>query len=417
MNNTVQNRQGSSFSVTYPDFPSFSLLPLNLRIYQEAGKQDVVDITYTQFTPFYTKSFKTGVPVKIVWNNGTESNTLYGYVYNVAPKTQQTMQRTTVIRVIGASLALKESATKIWTNMSASDIVTDIAKQFKLKPVVTADVTKFAQQSMIGHTYWEKIQELAERVGYVAQMLGTELHFHQMDTMIDMFATTIPVLSFNDPYSNPWASVKAQTLDSFTPRIGDYTDLAQHNRSTKVVTGVHPVTGKTYKVTSSPNAVGKALRTSTKDPLFNEVMPTTITDSVVAAQKRVDAQAQLSRFNIMAKGAGQGDPRLSPYRTVEINGTGDTTDGYWIIKKIEHFITADGRYQIEFSCMTDGTGKSKGSSTRSVNASTIPVRNIPYEMSTGITSEKTVSTLSSPTAMISQTNTGFNVTLRRWVGK
>jgi len=417
MNSSLQNRQGSSFSVTFPDFPSFSLIPHHFRLYQEVGKQDVIEITYSQFTQFYYKSLKQGVPIKMTWNNGTVNGTFYGYIYDVSFTTHQAMQRDTVIKAIGASLSLKENSTKIWLNKTASEIVTDIAKTFKLKPIVTPHDVRFSQQSMVGHTYWEKVQELAKRIGYVAQVYGTELHFHPVDTMIDKFSSAIPVLAFTDPFSNPWESDVSQTLDMFKPRVSDYADLASHSKKEKSISGIDPVTGSTYTSTASPSRVGKNLRSEVKDPLFKEHLPTLMTSSKAMSKSIADGQAQLSRFSVRANGAGQGDPRISPYRTIEINGTGDTTDGYWIVTKCTHFLAVDGRYQIDFECMTDGVGKSLSSPSRPAVASVIPTRNVIAELKSGVQVKPTRSTLSRPTIMSNETKTGFKVTSSRWVGR
>ena len=417
MNSSFQDRQGSFFQVTFPDFPSFNLIPHHFRLHQEVGKQDVIDITYSQFTSFYYKSLKQGVPIKLNWTNGKVKNTFYGYIYSISYTTHQAMQRDTVIRAIGASLSLKDNKPKIWINKTAPEIVTDIAKRFKLKAIVTPNSARFSQQSIVGHTYWEKVQELATRIGYVAQVYGTELHFHPIDIMVDKFTTSIPVLSFTDPFSNPWESDVSQTLDMFKPQVSDYSDSSSHSKKEKTVSGIDPITGKSYSSTSSPSKVGKNLRTQVKAPLFKEQLPTHITGSKAMAKTVADGQARLSRFSVKATGAGQGDPRISPYRTVEINGTGDTTDGYWIITKCMHFLSVDGRYQVEFECMTDGTGKSKASPTRPAVASVVPIRNVMNELKSGVNIKPTKSSLSRPTIMSNETNTGFTITKTRWVGQ
>jgi hypothetical protein len=129
------------------------------------------------------------------------------------------------------------------------------------------------------------------------------------------------------------------------------------------------------------------------------------------------AHAQLSRFSITADAASQGDPRIAPYRTVEINGTGVTTDGNWVVKKTRHQCYYDGRYEVEFTCMTDGTGRNKSSAFRPETASVIPVRNINQDMSTGQSSTPTRTKLSTPQLLVNKSNVGFKVTPSRWVGK
>jgi phage protein D len=418
MSNTTQNRLGTSFTVSYPDFPSFTITPKGFTLIQETGKQDVLEITYLRDSIVFYKGLKTGATVKLEWK--TSNNIVgefFGYVVDYTPITQQTLRRPVTIRAIGASLPLKEGGNKIWKNKTAPDIIIEIAKKFKLKPVVTPHPMIFSQQSMLNHTYWEKIQELAGRIGYVAQVNGTELHFHPIDKMIDKFITTIPVLSFFDPVGNIWNELNSQTLDMFKPKVGDYIDKSSYSKKDKVVSGVDPVTGKFYSSSKSPTTVGKNLRTSNLDPLFLEILPGAMTGNAQVANTIAQAHAQLSRFSITADASSQGDPRISPYRTVEINGTGSTTDGNWIIKKTRHQCFYDGRYEVEFTCMTDGTGRNKSSAFRPETASVIPTRNIQQELSTGTTSRPPVTKLRAPQMLVNKSNVGFKVTPSRWVGK
>jgi hypothetical protein len=102
---------------------------------------------------------------------------------------------------------------------------------------------------------------------------------------------------------------------------------------------------------------------------------------------------------------------------VEINGTGSTTDGNWVVKKARHQCYYDGRYEVEFTCMTDGTGRNKSSAFRPETASVIPVRNINQELSTGNSSKPTITKLSAPQMLVNKSNVGFKVTPSRWVGK
>jgi phage protein D len=414
MTDMYQNRNGSSFNVTYPDFADFKSPVTSFTLHQEMGKQDVVDLHYKNMTLAHQKALKTGVPVKVKWRNDKVPGTFYGYVHSVTPNINQSLSRTTVVRCIGASLGLKEGGSKIWASKTAPDIVTDIAKKFKLKAVVTKSPVIFSQQSLVGHTYWEKIQELARRIGYVAQVFGTELHFHPIDIMINKSMSVIPILSFSSAVAHPYNTMYSQTLDSFKPKVGDHFDGASYDRKEKTVSGFDPITGKAYSASKSPNTVGKNVRVTTKAPLFKEVLPGLVTGNAEMAKVLAEANAQLSRFSIEAEGMGQGDPRIMPFATVEISGTGSTTDGFWIIKKATHSVYFDGRYELEFSCVADGTGTNKPSAFRPTKAGTAPVRDL---YTTTVTTTPTSTKLTGAVAMIRETDAGFKVTPRRWEGR
>lgn len=415
MNKSFQYRNATSFEVTFPDFPSFVTPPHNFRLIQKAGKQDIVEITYPDFTPFYQKALKTGVMVSIKWTNGLNTNVWYGYTYDVTPTYQSSLKKPVVIRAIGASLGLKEMGDKIWVNRTASEIVEEIAKKFKLKAQVTPNKIRFSQQSMLNHTYWEKVKELAHRIGYVVQVSGTDLHFHPLDIMIDKFSSVIPVL-YHNWEENQVNAILSHTLDKFVPMVGDMTEGAYSKRS-KTVTGIDPLTGKSFTASHSPADFKKTLRTSTAAPLFTESLTSTMAASPAMARELAKAQAVLSHYSIHAEGSGQGDPLMAPYRTIEINGTGDFTDGFWVIEDVEHFVTHDGRYYVDFTCMTDGTGRNKKSPTRPSEAGTVPTRNVAFEVSTGGLKKPTRTRISAPTTIVNSTSVGYRVAPRRWVGK
>ena len=78
MSNGIQNRQGSKFTVSYPDFPGFVVIPRTFKLYQEAGKQDLIEITYPYYESFYTNALKTGVTISVRWKNDSVSNEFFG---------------------------------------------------------------------------------------------------------------------------------------------------------------------------------------------------------------------------------------------------------------------------------------------------------------------------------------------------
>jgi hypothetical protein len=411
-----QNRFGSTFKITYPDFPGVNLPARSITINQEMGKHDIVHIYYSRFSAALMKGLKTGVPIQIVWSNDKVSETFHGYAVEVSYPTVQKIERGITVTCVGTSYPLKERASKIWTNKTASDIALDIAKKFKLKPFITPSTIRFTQQSLAGHSYWEKLNELATKIGYGVQVIGTELHFHPIDEMVNLFMTTIPIMSFKNPLQHPMSVYNAPTLDHFEPIVSDYVETNDYSRTKNTVGGVDPVTGKVYSSVTSANKVGKNIRGKTTDPLFSSIETGIVIESKSMADSLSKARSQLGRLFLPAKGIGQGDPRIAPWRTIEVRGSGSITDGFWIVKQVEHYMHIDGRYQVEFSVITDGVGKNKPNAYRPSTASSVPTRNIKKEMVTANKRQPTSTKLSAQTAMVSQSNVGYKVTPRKWKG-
>jgi phage protein D len=401
MGEPIQNRFGTDIAVSFPQFPTIDFSLRQFKLIQEAGKHDIAELYFSSFSKVFYKALTTGVLVQVSWKNQNSSGQFYGHVYGSNMKQQSTITRNVLIKAMGASFPLKESKSKIWVNKTASEVVTAIAKLASIKAVVTPTKLRYEQISMSGHTYWQKIQELAKRSGYVAQMIDAELHFHPMDVMLAKCSTSIPILAQQDN-EIPFGLVhESPTLDYFEAHVDDLGEHGNHSRRDKVVSGVDPVTGKKYSHTVSPNKVGKKLRKQTKDSFFSEHIPGQMSYNSEGAKELAEAQAQLARWSISAEGEGQGDARIAPYRTVQISGTFEHTDGFWIIQRAEHSMLFDGRYTVSFTCLSDGLYENQTALFRTDTATLMPTRNIELELSS-----------SSKTSLLGQaalkTNTSYN---------
>jgi hypothetical protein len=410
----IQNRYGNNFKVVFPDFPGFDQTPYSLTITQSMGKHDVMEIHYSTINISYLKALSTGVAVEITWTNDKVSGTFVGYVSDLEYPTSSAIQKPLTITCLGASYPLKEKRQKIWKNATASEVAIDIARFNKLKPVVTPSDIIFPQISFSGHSQWQKLQELAKTIGYACQVIGVEMHFHPIDVIIDEFLTTIPVLAFLDPHITPMNQFASQTLDHFESVQGDFGNFRGNTKATKIVGGVDPLTGKIYRSTSSPTSVGKNIRTKSKDPLFYDIDTSAVVIDGITSQNLANANAQLARLSIPGYGFGQGDPRIAPWRTVEVRGTGEASDGFWIVANVVHTLNADGKYNVEFNCVTDGIGANKTSALRPSSAGTVPTVNLTKAITTGANTPTTYK-LSNPAPMVNQVSTGYNVVPRRWV--
>ena len=412
-----QFKYGSSFSVSFPDYPSFTRKPTLAVLYQEMGNHDILELTFTYSSSFLTSTLTTGTPVQFNWSSEKSSKQFYGYVTHVSPVTAQVLNRTVTISCTGSSYPLKETASKIYTNVTGSEFAIQVAKLFNLNPVVTTSNVRFNQISLAGHSYFEKLKEVAHRLGWAFQVDGTNLYFNPIDTQIDKFMNSVPMLSFLDPFTNNTAQLYSQTLNSFKTKLGYYVESSSNNRSSKIVAGVDPITGVSYKATSSPNLVGQSIRSKTKDPLFSKVEAGVVANSSAMAQAYADGKAQLSRLSIPGSGEAQGDPRISPWGTVQVNGTGSLSDGYWVVKSAEHIIHISGKYTTNFTCVTDGIKDNKASATRPATSGSNTPISIASSISTASNNKASSTKLSAAAAMVSQSQSGFNVIPRRWVSK
>jgi phage protein D len=412
----TQVRYSTSFTVSFPDFPSFDLNPRLVNLKQARGLQDLLTIVYPVYSQQYMDALHTGVAVKLSWSNEKGGGDWYGYVYSVHPDVNQSLDRPLIVKCLGAALGLKEGGTKIWTNKYASDIVTEIAKQFKLSPKVTPSKIFFSQQTLYQHTYWEKIQELAHDSGYVAQLIGTELHFHPLDRMIDQSMGSSPILEYKELVGEPKSAIEGATLDNFVLSAGDFSANKQGNKRVKTIAFVDPLTGNLSTSSSDSSKTGRALRGNSKAPLFSENLHSTMVANKPMAEAMAFGAAQLDRYTHSGSGLAQGDLRISPYKTVQIKGVGPQVDGPWVITEVTHYIDHVGAAKSDFKCMADGSAVARMDAFRTENNTQIALRNLEYEITNQVQSKPTDTRLVGSTIMVNETDGGFVTAPRRWAG-
>ena len=409
-----QNKYGNSHTVSFPDFPSFTARPQYFTLTQKMGHHDVVELYYSAQSSNMLTSLNTGVAVEVKWSNDVTNGVFIGYVSDIKAPSAFAIERYMKVVCVAASYPLKNRTSKVMRNVTASEFATQMAIDTGLKPIVTKSPVRYEQLSMSGHSTWEKLQEVALRSGYACHVYNAELHFHPIDEMINQFLTTMPVMSFSNSTLDPVSVFSSPTLEYFEPTQGDFIEHSKNTRSIKVLGGVDPYTGKIFSAKASPNSVGKQLRKNTKDALFSSVDTTTVVVGNNNAQNLADAKAHLSRLSMPARGHGQGDPRIFPWATIEVRGTGDNSDGFWIITEATHVVGLDGKYTVEFHCATDGIGSNQPSAVRPSSAGMVPVVDLSRAITSGVT-QKTSYKLTSASTMVNQSTTGYNVVPRRWV--
>jgi hypothetical protein len=140
--------------------------------------------------------------------------------------------------------------------------------------------------------------------------------------------------------------------------------------------------------------------------------------STKSAALIAEGAAQMARFNLPATVKCQGDPRIRPFGTVFIAGTGDLTDGFWIVREAHHMFHKIGDYQLELKIATDGMGDTATTPFRNrtdVNVGTIDLgetlatNGIPALFFTFDSVQ-----LIPEVKIVKESNQGFNRTPNKW---
>lgn len=352
-------RKATSYTVQYPTVPSIKIQPKELTLTQKQKNHDVLVLEYYGTSLKNAKLLKTGVPIKFSWKQGSRKMEWLGYVSSVSRKSGTQKAKPMKVYCVGSSFVLKERKTKTYKNKTIPEVAAIIAKQNKLRFVGENHTRRFPQLVMAGHSQWEWLHEQANRIGYAMYVQGTNLVFRPVDKLIDEFSTDAPLMQMWNPSVPKQFSQIDRTLESVDVLVGENVESSNVARANKQVGGVDPVTSKSFTAKKTPTTTGSPVRTSVAATLFDEVRSDQVANFALDAKDAAEGAAQLARFNVPAKALGQGDPRIHPYRILYVEGTGEQTDGYWLVNEVVHKMSYVGFYNVELKIAIDGTEQNR----------------------------------------------------------
>lgn len=398
-------RKGSSFTVEFPTVPSLTRQPRSMELRQVQDEHDLVTLKFLASSHLWSESLLTGTPIKVVWGTSVEKKNWYGYVSFVTRTTSASPENLMEVHCVGTTFPLKERATKVFYNTTIPSAVKEIVESFGFKYIGEEDERVFEQLTIAGHSYWEWIQEQANRIGYAVLVEGMQFIFKPIDRVIDQGVKTVPIFSFSGSQVPNGSQLYDRTLDFFRVSNGEYVEDPAALRTMKQVGGVSPITAKAVHGSASPAKVGTSLRKNTNDVIFSEVRTDQVVHSLEHSRSLSEGAANLARMNTPAKAVGQGDVNVRPYYPVYIKGTGDNTDGFWVTKEAVHTIAREGEYQIRMTLGVDGSGPNRATERRPALNSRVGVVNLSEALNND---GRNVNALGAGSVRLTSSSAGFN---------
>jgi phage protein D len=350
-------RKTSEFSVSFPELPTFTPQFRGMKLIQKQYNHDVLVLYSHDLDDVVLQTLPTGVPVKVTIRADGFAKEWTGYVSFVAREEGSGVEFTTRVHCIGSSFPLKRKTTRVFSNMSITEAVEVLAKETGFIPLVEPHPEKFAQLSIAGHSYWEWLTEQAHRIGYAVRVDGPYLWFQSIDSTIISTMTDSPEFTQVSSYPKDSAS-QERNITFFRVFRGEYVELPGDLNTSKMVAGVDTRTGKSFGESSDSFQNGVKLRERRANIEVTEFRSDQVANSLRSAQIRAQSLRSTARYTVPAQAHVAGDPRITPFSTVNLSGLGDFLDGYWVVKEVEHVIQSIGTYVSEVKLLGDGSGKS-----------------------------------------------------------
>lgn len=346
-------------------FPNASVPPIRvaeLTLWQERFKHEFATFLFRDWDIQYDE-IRPGTPVRFVLVAETGDYEFDGYVHHINPIVTPGT-RVTEVSVIGASYTLKQTSQQVYYDLTASDIVTKIAKRNKFSYNIDKHPLVYPQLAQAGLTDVEMITKLANHCGYTVRFHNAEIYFRAMTKMYEEERENAPKYSLRDA-QNPLGS----TLYSFTPLVGESIEHDKEYKSATAVAGIDEYTGKIIQVTNQKRP--RATKKRYEPEFFDRFDTNTVANSYGLALNEAKAVDERVKFTYRAVAEVLGDPNVHPDMPVFIDGIGDSYGGYWIVLKTEHKITSTSYNTMMYKTTLHLGSDSLGSATTGLDNRTI----------------------------------------------
>lgn len=278
------------------------------------------DVRYNHIRP--------GEPVKVNLRSSNGARDFVGYIHDIKPDISPGKQFVE-ISLIGASYKLKQARQRVFSNMTASDIVRQIAAEHNFSAFVTDHPRVYPQVAQTGHTDLEVITRLAKQCGYTFRIKNTAIYFEPLTTAYTATRNNAPsfvMREANDP--------KGSTLYTFKMILGESVQYVDAYKSAGQVGGVDPVTKEVNIITNKIRP--ESIRNISTPEFFDSFATETVAPGYNPAAYEAYAIDQRNRFPYRAEVEVVGTSDIYPDSPVYLSGIGTDYSGYWIVMSVNH---------------------------------------------------------------------------------
>lgn len=335
-------------SVYFPESPNAPRRVYKVTLRQEVFSHDYADIYFRDWkvNPSTIKPM-----TKIVLT--IRNKKYHGFVHNVE-NVQESAKNFTKIGFIGASHVFRQSSQKIYRDVTASQVIVELAKKYNFAYKVTPHKRVYSSIVQGGRTDWQLMVDLANECGYFLRAENTEIYFHPLMEDFNYYINEAVIFDKGD------AGFKGRRpIYNFSPVISETMTHFGFKKAATSIAGVNPIDGTTFKITNqdpfTPN------RVSSNPESFDDHDTTAVANDYTTASLLAKSSDDYSSFPYIADVDTIGIEKVRPCLPVYLNNVGDQYSGYWTVLSIRHEVIEAQLNQPLYTCSmtvaTDSLGQ------------------------------------------------------------
>ena len=301
-------------------------------------------------------SIQNGTPIHVTMRSPNGTQEFNGYVHSVKPDISPA-KHFVEVTALGASYVMKQASQNIWENVTADQVVTEIAKKYGFAYHAMPHPRVYSHLIQAGETDWAFLVKLAKQSGYTLRAHNTAIYF---DEMTNDFKNNFEGASYAvmRDANNPLGT----SMYSFTPEIGETINMDNAVKAATSVGGVN-LESNSAIVTTNQNRPTTS-RLTAKTEFFDRFSPHVVVPNTNVANAEAIAADERARYPYRGHAKVIGNATLRPDLPIYLDGLGKEYSGYWTILSTEH-VFEEYMYTVELEVGSDSLGTLNSSFTGS----------------------------------------------------
>ena len=353
-------------SVVLVNFPETTFGPqivYSLELIQERYAHEIINIVFKDWD-IQADVISPGNPVQISLFGATDLRQIYGYVHHIVPNRTPGTSYTEVV-IIGASFPFKKPAQVIYTNITADQVVQQIAQKHGFVCYSVPHPRVYPTIAQGGDSDWSLMARLAKQCGYLLRAENTEIYFQPMLEDFTRYREEALIFSMRTS-SDP----RGSTLYSFTPEIGESIPYDDATKAAVAVTGVDKLASVPGIMSHTKQRRDRTTKRKAQIEFFDQFNVNTVVQDPETAKYEAEAADSRNSFPYRASAEVLGYSSLRPGLPVYLEGVGEFS-GYWTVLQANHMVVEEEmnrhRYTTVLELGTDSFGgANRGNDNKSV---------------------------------------------------
>lgn len=320
-----------SASIDNSPFDRQTIQRINMHFTQ--NQHDIAVLEVVGIPSSYLASY-VNKPIKLMVRiNGGKTCNFYGYVSHVegVSSTNEGVVNGSPFQLmkitcIGSSHILRSTNIVVWNKVTLQDIVSSIAKEFRLGYSIPKDKYVFKRVVQSEESLWKLLVKVCNQLGYNISLSNSHIHIWDKEKALAR-QTSYTVLRGSKVKKTNYLPLPGDIIH-IESTLGD---VFQQQTSKSV----SYIDEKGLLVTLNSNELNNELTLGT--PLasrFTSNVSTSV-DSFDKASRLLQSKIKQATPNT-AEALVYGDPSITPGGIVKIEGYKGDFDGYWYVNSVSH---------------------------------------------------------------------------------